>query len=126
MGYRVLPLVTLAFLGTALQPNAPPQNPQQQSIQTLHATTRLVYVDVVVHDKNGQPVHGLKAEDFALLESGKTQRFQEFQEHKRADGGADCADADAGAGEAAVGTEAATRHLFQFSARLRHRTRMGR
>ncbi len=82
MVHRVLPVVTLAFFGAALSSNPPQQNQKsQQAVPTLKTTARLVYVDVVVRDKAGQPVHGLKKEDFALLENGKSQTFQEFQEH---------------------------------------------
>ena len=42
---------------------------------TIRANTRLVLVDVVVTDKKGQPVTGLKAEDFAIEENGKKQRI---------------------------------------------------
>jgi VWFA-related protein len=45
---------------------------------TIRANTRLVVVDVVVTDKKGQPVTGLKAEDFTLDENGKKQRIATF------------------------------------------------
>jgi VWFA-related protein len=45
---------------------------------TIRATTRLVVVDVVVTDKGGQPVTGLKAEDFTLEENGKKQKVSVF------------------------------------------------
>ena len=45
---------------------------------TIRANTRLVVVDVVVTDKKGQPVTGLKAEDFTLEENGKKQKISVF------------------------------------------------
>jgi VWFA-related protein len=45
---------------------------------TIRTTTRLVVVDVVVTDKNGEPVTGLKAEDFTLEENGKKQKVAVF------------------------------------------------
>ncbi len=45
---------------------------------TIRASTRLVLVDVVVTDKKGQPITGLKAEDFTLEENGKKQRIATF------------------------------------------------
>jgi VWFA-related protein len=45
---------------------------------TIRANTRLVVVDVVVTDKSGQPVHGLKSEDFTLEENGKKQKISIF------------------------------------------------
>jgi VWFA-related protein len=41
-------------------------------------TTKLVLVDVVVTDKSGKKVTGLKAEDFVLQEKGKTQKIALF------------------------------------------------
>jgi VWFA-related protein len=42
---------------------------------TFRTNTRLVSVDVVVTDKKGQPVTGLKAEDFTVEENGKKQKI---------------------------------------------------
>ena len=45
---------------------------------TIRATTRLVTVDVVVTDKKGNPITGLKAEDFTVEENGKKQKIAIF------------------------------------------------
>jgi len=45
---------------------------------TIRANTRLVVVDVVVTHKNGQPVTGLKPEDFTVEENGKKQKVSVF------------------------------------------------
>ncbi len=83
MDCRALPLLSLALVATSFSPNrSVQQDPTSpQAITTLHASTRLVMVDVVVLDKNKQPVHGLKAEDFLLKENGRYQRFKAFEEH---------------------------------------------
>ncbi len=46
--------------------------------ETIRASTRLVVVDVVVTDKKGQPITGLKAEDFTVEENGKKQKISVF------------------------------------------------
>ena len=53
---------------------APPDVP---SI-TIRTNTRLVMVDVVVTDKKGQPITGLKAENFTVEENGKKQKVSVF------------------------------------------------
>jgi VWFA-related protein len=45
---------------------------------TIRTNTRLVVVDVVVTDKKGQAVTGLKPEDFTLEENGKKQKVSVF------------------------------------------------
>ena len=45
---------------------------------TIRANTRLVVVDVVVTDKKGQPIPGLKAENFTVEENGKKQKISTF------------------------------------------------
>jgi len=45
---------------------------------TIRTNTRLVVVDVVVTNKKGQPVTGLKREDFTVEENGKKQKVSVF------------------------------------------------
>ena len=42
---------------------------------TFRTNARLVMVDVVVTDKKGQPITGLKADDFTVEENGKKQKI---------------------------------------------------
>ena len=51
---------------------------------TLKVNSRAVLVDVIVTDKNGNPVKGLKQEDFRVLEQGKKQAISYFEEHTAA------------------------------------------
>ena len=44
----------------------------------FRTATRLVQVNVVVHDKRGQPITDLKKEDFAVFERGKPQSIALF------------------------------------------------
>ena len=48
---------------------------------TLKVNSRAVLVDVIVTDRNGNPVKGLKQEDFRVLEQGKPQNIGYFEEH---------------------------------------------
>jgi len=48
----------------------------------LQITSRIVYVDVVVHDASGNLVHGLTQKDFKVLEDGKPQQTDYFVEHR--------------------------------------------
>jgi len=69
---RLIPIVLTAFLslnGSSQQPPAEIPPP------TIRVTTHMVLVDVVVTDKQGNPVPGLRAEDFALEENGKSQKI---------------------------------------------------
>ncbi len=68
---RGLAALLLAVPATALQ--APPA-----PVPVFKSQVELVYVNVVVRDKNGAPVRGLKREDFALLEDGKAQTITTF------------------------------------------------
>ena len=51
------------------------------NIPVIKANTRLVLVDVVVRGRNDQPVTGLKASDFTVIEEGKPQLVKYFEEH---------------------------------------------
>jgi VWFA-related protein len=49
---------------------------------TFQSNVRVVVVDVVVTDRDNQPVSGLQKEDFTILEKGKPQSIASFEEHK--------------------------------------------
>jgi VWFA-related protein len=49
-----------------------------QKSSTLKVYTRLVNVDVVVHDKNGNPVTGLTEKDFTILDGGYPEKIALF------------------------------------------------
>ncbi len=49
-----------------------------QSKPVLKAKTRLVVVDVVATDHQGQPISGLETQDFTLLEDGRPQKISAF------------------------------------------------
>ena len=52
---------------------------------TLKVNSRAVLVDVIVTDRNGNPVKGLKQEDFRLLEQAAPQSIAYFEEHSSED-----------------------------------------
>src|SRR5688572_474364 len=55
------------------------QSPQPTDPQQIFRTgVDLVRLDVSVLDKNRQPIHGLRAEDFTVLEDGKPQPVVAF------------------------------------------------
>jgi VWFA-related protein len=54
------------------------QTPTDVPTITIRTGTRLVVVDVVVTDKRGQPITGLKPEDFTVEENGKKQKIATF------------------------------------------------
>ena len=53
---------------------------RDDSAATFKTSTRIVLLDVLVTDKAGKPVHGLKAADFTVLEDGKAQQVRGFEE----------------------------------------------
>jgi VWFA-related protein len=57
------------------------QTPVTVPDSTLHVTSRIVYVDVVVHDAAGHLVRGLTQKDFQLSEDGKPQPIDYFVAH---------------------------------------------
>ena len=61
---------------------------EQQPAYTLSVSSQLVTLDVVVNDKSGQPVRGLKRDDFAIYEDDIPQPIVSFEasEPKRVTG----------------------------------------
>ncbi|MCP5109525.1 MAG: VWA domain-containing protein, partial [bacterium] len=59
----------------------------QQTEDTFRfsTTTQLVVVDIEVRDRDGNPIEGLTAEDFEILEDGKPQRISVFEYQRLSD-----------------------------------------
>jgi VWFA-related protein len=92
--WRVPTLAFILAVGTYSQPAgaqqpSPAQTPSQNtpSVTVLRATTRLVVLDVVALDASGNPVAGLNADDFTVLEDGKPQKVSNFSFHQPSPGG---------------------------------------
>jgi VWFA-related protein len=73
-------LASVMCLNLAVSPTilSAQQAPADVPTLTIRTNTRFVVVDVVVTDKKGQPVTGLKADDFTLEENGKKQKISVF------------------------------------------------
>lgn len=54
------------------------QSDVYQSQTRLKTSTRLVVVDVVATDKQGEPIPNLNADDFTILENGVPQKISNF------------------------------------------------
>src|SRR5687768_12157647 len=68
-GFASLPLIYFFALAGFAQSNE----------NIVRVDTKLVQFEVLVEDQNGKPVHGLKQEDFRILEDGKERRIDFFQ-----------------------------------------------
>ena len=79
--------LTLATLASAQSPqpsqsaNLQSRSPEPTQPTTIRTKAKLVIVDVTVSDKNGDPLHNLKKEDFTVLENGTAQTVNAFEEH---------------------------------------------
>ena len=84
----MLPRCSILLVALSACIAASPQDqksiPDAQSVPTFKAKARLVLVDVVVTNNKGEPVTGLKKEDFEVLEDGKPQSISTFEEHQGA------------------------------------------
>ena len=75
----------LAFFFLAdllLSAQQPVKQELSQTIQVFRSDARLVVVDVVITDNAGHVVHGLKTQDFTVLEDGKPQTVVAFDERR--------------------------------------------
>ncbi len=77
-------IVLVVLLGLASlysqEPSASKATPSQDT--TFKASSRLVVVDVVVSNGNGNPIHDLRQQDFTVLEDGKPQTIVGFDEQR--------------------------------------------
>lgn len=84
---RSITATLLSWVMISAAQQAPPATPRPQVFQStkgvasFSAATTLVVEDVILKDKNGNPIEGLTAKDFIVTEDGKAQNlsFCEFQ-----------------------------------------------
>jgi VWFA-related protein len=69
----LIPLLLLAQV-----PGNPPAPAAQPPTQTIKVTTRLVQINVLVHDHHGNPVGDLTKNDFEVTDQGKVQTISLF------------------------------------------------
>lgn len=74
-------VAALAVLPSSAQQGTAPAttSPRPEPVETIKAETNLVVLDLVVHDKHGRSITGLKREDFTVLEDGKPQTVLSFE-----------------------------------------------
>ncbi|SNS91669.1 VWFA-related domain-containing protein [Granulicella rosea] len=78
---RFLPLL-LVCVSTFLTAQQPAPAPAPDKIPTLKITSREVVLDVLVLDKKGHSIQGLKAGDFQVVEDGAPQVVRAVSEHR--------------------------------------------
>ena len=91
--------------------------PPHTSTPVFHITPGIVYLDVVVRDRNRRLVNGLTRSDFRVLENGHLQTIDSFQEVKQANAGPSLSAAPASGNSAAsplAGTSPETINLILF------------
>jgi VWFA-related protein len=73
------------FAGQSVSQNPPPPSPNQfpSDAPTLRVTARLVQVNVIVQDKDGNPVSDLTKDDFSLFDKGQRQQISIFGQPNR-------------------------------------------
>jgi VWFA-related protein len=78
LGISIFLLVPSGLLATPQTPAESAAKPTSQTPQVIRSTTRLVQLSVVVQDKKGNPVTGLKKSDFTVLDEGSRQELAFF------------------------------------------------
>ena len=72
-----------AFALAVIAVSASQRGTSQQPV--FRSTLQVVQIDVIVHDRQGEPIHGLSADDFVILDRGKPHPVTTFKEIQRAD-----------------------------------------
>jgi VWFA-related protein len=80
--FRCSVLIYVLFFVTVLTAADQQQTSASSDVPVFRTGTRLVLVDVIATDSNGKPIHGLKVEDFTVLDNGKPQTIRSFDEHR--------------------------------------------
>ena len=77
--FLLLPLFLSVLLFSQTAPTS-----NSQALATFQSNVRVVLLDVIVTDSNGNPVTGLTQNDFRVFEDDKPQNIASFKEHNGA------------------------------------------
>lgn len=75
---QIVTLFVLCGFSAAFAQSVPNNPPPAQGPVVLRSSTRLVQLNVVVQDKKGEPLTGLKKDDFTVLDQGVAQQIAVF------------------------------------------------
>jgi VWFA-related protein len=78
LSFALLAILLLSSSTVPQSPQSSNQPPVPQDSPVIRSTTRLVQVSVVVTDKKGQPITGLKKENFTLTDESNPQQIAFF------------------------------------------------
>jgi VWFA-related protein len=73
-------LVTSGLLQAPPSPTGGGQGQGAPTTPAVRVNTRMVQVNVIVHDRNGKPVSGLRKSDFQMFDQGQPQTISYFSE----------------------------------------------
>jgi hypothetical protein len=73
------------FAQQAPTQNADAHDAAAPTTPVLHFESKIVVVDVVVEDRNGNPILDLKRNDFTIEENGSAQTLRVFEPHTTSD-----------------------------------------
>ena len=78
LSFALLAILLLSSSSVPQSPQSSNQPPVPQDSPVIRSTTRLVQVSVVVTDKKGQPITGLKKENFTITDESNAQQIAFF------------------------------------------------
>lgn len=73
-------IAAFVVLASVILPQQPPPPPPGTGIATFSTGTQLVIETVSITGKSGEPIAGLKADDFTITENGTPQQIRFFEE----------------------------------------------
>lgn len=79
---RIVVVISLTLLSVVrlTGQSQPPVSDRSEPVTTFKASTRMVTLEVVAKDRNGNHVTGLKASDFQVFEQSRSRGKQKYQE----------------------------------------------
>jgi VWFA-related protein len=107
-GIGVLIFLACGIAFTQTLPPKPPDAQKPASAPALRISVRLIQVNVIAEDRDGQPIRDLKKEDFTILEQGQPQQISLFAQQNDAPIAIDSSSSPSPTGPDVITTDAAS------------------